>query len=424
MSLLSLAAWALVAGQGGPTSGPFVPEAAYARPRNRVASDKAIKIYFLRTSFENDADPTVSRHTEEAIQGVGRDLDKYFQIQSYGLMRVDKFEVSPVIKLKDSKLYELTDANGKETPTQGRRNLIRDAISTANTQLSRTLAKEFDFICVLVNESPTKGRLQKANTAAYATGPQNSIFFARAPRWTVFSHEIGHNFGFPHAWSVSPKAGDQVPPKPDDRTFREYGDPGSPMGRGMNSYSIIEKYRMGWIGSSPSDARYIQRLAPGNLRFMAYDQANAIGLVGGYLEGDFGIASKELVGRNDDGDKLAEMQIAENPGPSRLWLSVISRGNYAQGAMPDLDKPILVAHLSSLTPNATGPSRATMTVSLDLKPGGKARTRERMEDRGLGVGESSSITLKDGRVLRIRFVGFDPVSKMASVEAQFAGSRP
>lgn len=396
----------------------FTPEPGYARPRNRVASDKAIRIYFLRTSFANDTDPSTSRHSEESIQTIGRQLSDFFKIQSYGALTVGKFEVSPVIKVGESAGYERYDEKGTERPAKERKPIIVEAIRAAEASTGRKLRSEFDFICILVNGSPTKGRIAPQGVAALATGPQNSIFFTANPQWRVFAHEIGHNFGFPHAWSVSAKTGDITLPPMGERTFIEYGDALSPMGKGSNSYSLIERYRMGWIGSATTDARYIQKLATGNVKFGAYDRPDAKGLVGGYLEGDFGVELKELVSRRDTGDNGGEAESVAEPGPQRLWLSVISRTNMtAQGEMPDSPQPVLLAHLSGLVPSTKGPARASTTVSLDLKPASKNR-REGVAQRGLIPGQTGEVRMKDGKRLTITFVRYNADKHVAEVETK------
>lgn len=392
------------------------PEPGYTRPKNRVAGDKALRILFLRTSFENDVDQTGSRHSEEDLKRIGADLGAFFKIQSYGSMSVEKVEVTPVVKIGKSDIYEKTDAAGTAKPAKESRPVIGDAILAATKQLGRDLKSEFDMICVMINGSPTKGRIAPTGVAALATGPQNSIFFASKPGWRVFAHEIGHNFGFPHGWSVAAKTGDLTLPGIGERAFTEYGDPMTPMGRGSNSYSVVEKYRMGWIGSASTDARYIKKFEPGPISFMAYDQPDAKGLVGGYLEGDFGVELRELVSKRDGSDNGGEAPTVAMPGPQRLWLSVITMRNLIQGAMADSGSAILVAHLSSLVPPAKGGSKAFTTVSIDLKPSGAKKRREAMSDRGLVPGESGTIQLKDGRQMTIKFGGYDSVSKMASIE--------
>ena len=393
-----------------------IPEPGYTRPRNRVSGDKALRIMFLRTSFDNDADPTVSRHTEEELKKIGSDLGAFFKIQSYGALSVEKVEVTPVIKIGKSDIYEKTDAAGTAKPTKESRPVIADAIQAATKQLGRDLKTEFDMICVMINASPTKGRIAPTGVAALATGPQNSIFFGAKPGWRVFAHEIGHNFGFPHGWSVAAKAGDLTLAGIGKRVFTEYGDPMTPMGRGSNSYSVVEKYRMGWIGSSPNDVRYIKKFEPGAVSFMAYDQPDAKGLVGGYLEADFGVELRELVSKRDGSDSGGDAPTVAMPGPQRIWLSVVTRKNLIQESMVDTGNAILLAHLSSLVPPAKGGSKAFTTVSLDLKPAGPKKRREAMADRGLVPGESGTIQLKDGRQMTIKFAGFDSVTKLASIE--------
>ncbi len=396
-------------------SGLFVPEQGYQRPRNRVAGDVKMRIVFLRTSFENDADPAVSRHSEAEMHEIGDALTSFFKIQSYGQMSVGKFEVSPVVKIGKSNLYERMTKDGKEIPAKERRPAIGDAVAAAQKQLGRDLKKEFDMICVMLNASPTGGKLAPQGVAALATGPQTSIFFGAKHQWRVYAHEIGHNMGFPHAWSVLDKKGEET--LSSDRNFIEYGDPTTPMGKGSNSYSLIERYRMGWIGSSATDSRFITKFEPGEMSLMAYDRPDAKGCVGGYLQGDFGVELKELVSKRDGADNGGDVQSAEAPGPQRLWFSVISRGNLQKGAMADLPRPLLLAHLSSLVPPAKGAGKAFTTVSLDLKPAPAGKRREQMVGKGLAPGQSGTIKMKDGKPVTVRFVSYDPVTHMAKVSA-------
>lgn len=391
------------------------PEPAYRRPANRIAGHSDIRIMVLRTAFENDTDPKVSRHSEQEMNAIGDSLKEYFKIQSYGLLSVKKFEVSPVVTLRKSSVYERTDKDGKATPEKQRRAPLPDAINAANKLLGRNLAKEFDFICVVVNASPTGGRIGRPGVAAFATGPTNSMYFAAKPQWRVFAHEIGHNFGFGHAWSVKDNKGEKsLAP---ERTFTEYGDPVTPMGRGANSYSVVERYRMGWIGNQETDPRYIKKFEEGEFAFGAYDRPDAKGLVGGYLTGDFGVEVRELVSRRDDPDEAAAATSVKDPGPQRIWFSVISRGELQRGMMPDLKTPILFAHLSSLVAPAKGNARASTTVSLDLAPSPSARPRKPMQRYGLTPGQVGSIPLKDGKSLRVRFVKYDAATHTATVRA-------
>ena len=393
----------------------FTPEQGYQRPRNRVSGDRALKIVFLRTSFENDPTPMASRHSETEMREIGDALTNYFKIQSYGLMSVAKFEVSPVVQIGKSDLYERTTKEGKEVPAKERRAAIGDAVSAAEKQLGRDLKKEFDMICVMLNASPTGGKLAPQGVAALATGPQTSIFFGAKHQWRVYAHEIGHNMGFPHAWSVLDKQGAET--LSSQRNFIEYGDPTTPMGKGSNSYSLIERCRMGWIGSKEGDARFAKKFEPGVLNFMAYDRPNASGCVGGYIQGDFGVELKELVSRRDGADNGGDIISTESPGPQRLWFSVISRGNLQKGEMLDLPRPILFAHLSSLVPPAKGAGKAFTTVSLDLKPAPAGKRREQMAGKGLLPGQTGTIRMKDGKLLTVRFVSYDSKNHMARVSA-------
>ncbi|MDH4387526.1 MAG: hypothetical protein QE269_02230 [Fimbriimonas sp.] len=392
-----------------------VPEQGYARPKNRIAGDKAMRIVFVRTSFANDSDPMVSRHSEAEMTEVGEALTSFFKIQSYGSMTVSKFEVSPVLRLGKSELYERTDKDGKELPAKQRRNAISDAVAAAQRQLGRDLKQEFDMICVMLNASPTGGKIAPPGVAALATGPQTSIFFGAKHQWRVYAHEIGHNMGFPHAWSVLDKNGAQT--LSSDRNFIEYGDPTTPMGKGSNSYSLIEKYRMGWIGNSESDTRFIKRFDPGEMSFLAYDRPDAKGCVGGYINGEFGVEIKELVSKRDGADNGGDVPSTETPGPQRLWFSVISRGNLTKGDMADLPRPLLLAHLSSLVPPAKGAGKAFTTVSLDLKPAPARNRREQMAGKGLLPGQSGTIKMKDGKVVVVKFVAYDSQTHLAKVSA-------
>ena len=392
-----------------------VPEQGYARPKNRIVGDKAMRIVFVRTSFANDSDPMVSRHSEAEMTEVGEALTSFFKIQSYGSMTVSKFEVSPIVRLGKSELYERTDKDGKELPAKQRRNAISDAVAAAQRQLGRDLKQEFDMICVMLNASPTGGKIAPPGVAALATGPQTSIFFGAKHQWRVYAHEIGHNMGFPHAWSVLDKNGAQT--LSSDRNFIEYGDPTTPMGKGSNSYSLIEKYRMGWIGSSESDTRFIKRFDSGEMSFLAYDRPDAKGCVGGYINGEFGVEIKELVSKRDGADNGGDVPSTETPGPQRLWFSVISRGNLTKRDMADLPRPLLLAHLSSLVPPAKGAGKAFTTVSLDLKPAPVRNRREQMAGKGLLPGQSGTIKMKDGRVVVVKFVEYDSQTHLAKVNA-------
>lgn len=398
-----------------PQSSLPVPEPGYGRPKNRIAGDKAMRIVFLRTSFEDDLDPKVSRHAEADMKEIGDTLTSFFKIQSYGSMTVSKFEVSPVVMIGKSSLYERTTKEGKEVPNKERRNAMVDAITAAQKQLGRNLRKEFDMICVMLNASQAGGKVAPQGVAAQASGPQNSIFFGAKHQWRVYAHEIGHNMGFPHAWSVLDKKGEQT--LSSDRNFIEYGDPTTPMGKGGNSYSLVEKYRMGWIGSKETDARYIKQFEPGEVSFMAYDRPNPKGCVGGYINGDFGLEIKELVSKRDGADNGGEVESTSTPGPQRLWFSVISRGDLVKGEMPDLARPLLLAHVSSLVAPSKGASRAFTTVSLDLKPAPATRRREQMAGKGLAPGQTGTIKMKDGKLLTVRFISYDPAAHMAKVSA-------
>lgn len=409
--------------QGQKALAPFKPEPGYTRPANRVSGNKALKIMCVRVSFSNDTDPSVSRHSEEDMKKVGDQLNEFFKIQSYGMMSVEKFEVSPVITLRESNLYEVEDSSGKETERKGRRSIASDAIAAMQKQFNRNIRTEFDTLCFVVNASPTKGRLVRRGVAAYASGPQNCTFFTPSPGWKVFSHEIGHTFGFPHAWSLDSKKKEFSLPENGDRQYAEYGDAVSPMGKGANSYSIVERYRMGWVGSSEGDTRYVKKFDPGSVSFMAYDRPDAVGLVGGYLEGDFGVLVTELVSKRDEPKDDQEVpEPATDAGPSRLWLSVISRGNFTGKEMPDLRSPILIAQLSSLTPPSKGAKRPTTTVMLDLTPTGKEIRNQAMLGKGLEPGQTGSVRLKDGRTMTIKFVSYDSAKHIAKVETAFSSA--
>jgi len=391
----------------------FVPEAGYARPANRVAGNKGLRILFVRTSFANEIDPAVSRHTEERLKKIGAQLDGFFKIQSYGQLSVAKVEVTPVLKLRASDMYEVEDANGKEIPRKDRRTIASDATAAARTVLNRNIRSEFDLICYLVNASPTKGRLVKRGVGAFATGPQTSVFFTPEPGWRLFAHEMGHCFGFPHSWSLTSKKKDQTIPERADRTFTEYGDALSPMGRGSNSYSLVERYRMGWIGKNPSDQRYIQKFSPGALSFGAYDRPDANGLVGGYLEVDLGLEQKELVSRREDPDEDRDAVLpSTTAGPQRLWLSVVTRGNLEETVMKDLEKPLLLVHVTALT----GAKPPATQVNLDLTPAGEEKRARALESRGISPGESATLRLKDGRTLTLTFSDYQRDSNRATIE--------
>lgn len=393
----------------------YTPQFGIGRPKNRVAGDATVKICFLRCSFENADDPKKSRHTEEALKAIGQTLTKYFHEQSYGLMNVGKFEITPVIQIGPSAQFEHYKADGSEVPAKQRKSLIGAAITAANKELGRELAKEFTFICVLPNDSPTKGRLGPKGVAAFATGPKNSVYFTAQPAWRVFAHEIGHNMGFPHAWSVLDPDGKEALPNA-SRTFAEYGDPTTPMGRGQNSYTLSERYRMGWIGSNSSDVRYIQELKPGILEFGAYDQPQAKGLLGGFLTLKAGIRGREMIGRRER--ENTEETEAPTPAASvvndedqRLWLSVISRRGYGSSEVTGLETPLLLAHVSSIS------GKGASTVALDLTPGGNRR-QATPAMFGLTPGQAGLVQLVNGDKYEVRFVSYDPKSFRATVEIQ------
>ena len=418
--MFAIAAFLLAPSAGASDAVLFNPEPGYERPRNRVAGNAAIKIAFVRTSFENEADPKVSRHTSESLKEVGTALSAYFKIQSYGAMTVAKHDVLDVVKLGKSTTYETFDKDGNEVPASARKAIIPDAIAAAKSQLNRDLNEEFDFVCVLVNSSPTGGRFNPRNAAAFATGPQNSIYFAARPAWRVFAHEIGHNFGFPHAWSVATEAGDATLGK--SRTFTEYGDAATPMGRGNNSYSLVERYRMGWIGREETEARHVKKFDLGSISFNAYDRPDVSGCIGGYVESAFGVEMRELVSRRADPEEAARVTSKDGSGPERLWFSVVSRANLADGEMKDLERPVLMAHLSSLVPASTGAARAFTTVSLDLRPSPSGQSRrEPMAERGILVGQTSTIPLKDGGMIEVKFESYDAKTGKATINATKKG---
>ena len=126
---------------------------------------------------------------------------------------------------------------------------------------------------------------------------------------------------------------------------------------------------------------------------------------------------KELVSKRDGADNGGDVPSVEAPGPQRLWLSVISRGNLVNGEMQDSPRPLLLAHLSSLVAPAKGAARAFTTVSLDLKPAPATTRREQMAGKGLAPGQSGTVRMKDGKSVILKFVGYDSKSHQAKVSA-------
>jgi hypothetical protein len=85
--------------------------------------------------------------------------------------------------------------------------------------------------------------------------------------------------------------------------------------------------------------------------------------------------------------------------------------------MGDLPRPLLLAHLSSLVPPVKGAGRAFTTVSLDLKPAPATNRREQMVGKGLLPGQTGQIKMKDGKVVTVKFVGYDSKTHLAKVSA-------
>ena len=77
------------------------------------------------------------------------------------------------------------------------------------------------------------------NYAGY--GAANEVWLFGTASTSVVTHELGHTFGLPHAWTRA------------CRTCRpvEYGDPYDTMGHGSGDYNASEKALTGWITAPP-----------------------------------------------------------------------------------------------------------------------------------------------------------------------------
>lgn len=386
-------------------------EPGYRVPANRPGKSGGLRLYFARVSFADEEDPKVSRHSEESLRKVATELDAYFRRQSYGLLSVGKADISPVIPLKESREYDRCSPDpdakaepGKPVPmiqVRAKRNAPRDVMDHCSQTLGFDLMKEYDVLLVMLNAAPSKGRVAAPGVAAFASGNGVTVFLTARPSWRVFAHEIGHVFGLGHAFRVSPVKGEAVLPPKGERKFTEYGDPMTPMGRGSNSFSVIEKYAMGWIGGDATDARYVRKIAPGEHEIMAFDRPSATGALGLYHEDDFGI---HLVEANTTRGRPAGPDPQEDKTPQRLWLSVVSADN-GPGAVRDLEVPRLVLKLSSVN-GARGPRARTITLPVRPAPPGRRSPNAPFAD-GLAPGEKCAIRMPDGRELAIEFTAYD-----------------
>lgn len=399
-------------------------EPGYRVPANRPGKSGGLRLYFARASFADEEDPAVSRHSEESLRKIAADLDAYFRRQSYGLLSVAKADISPVIPLKESREYDRFSPDPEAKPEPGKplpmlqvrakRNAPRDVMDHCSNTLGFDVMEEYDVLLVMLNASPTKGRVAAPGVAAFASGNGVTVFLTARPSWRVFAHEIGHVFGLGHAFRVSPAKGDAVLPPKGERRFTEYGDPMTPMGRGSNSFSVIEKYAMGWVGGDATDARHVRKVEPGEHELVAFDRPTATGALGLYLEDDFGIHLAEATTTRD---RPAGPDPKNDKTTQRLWLSVVSADN-GPAAVRDLEVPRLVLKLSSVN-GARGPKARTITLPAEPAPPGRRSPNAPFAD-GLAPGEKCAIRMPDGRELTIEFATYDKQRHLARVRVAFS----
>lgn len=401
--MLPLLAFASLQGSGLAT-----PEPAFRRPAQDVQGDKSVKILFIRARYADD-DPSLVPYTPDYLDWVAKSLDHYFRRQSYGLFSVGSHEVTQLVRLD-------TKASYVDAKAGGHKPLERDAIDAINLATNRKVGQLFDFICIMA---------KKPGNRNFAFSNSQLAFFPRAGGGAgAFFHELGHCMGFGHSNAlVSEVPGETLPPR-DSRYIIEYGDHASAMGAvEIWAYSLIERYQMGWIGNSDKYPRYIKKFDWGETSFVSHDLESPQGLVGGYVEGRFGITGQEY---NRDKAKRVHLH-DEDQAVQRLWFSLITHDGDS-GGFKEFPRPFILAHVTGTVRGGAKPDTSWLehrsTVLLDLTPTGDDGRNLHPQSKGLFEGQSATIRQVDGSAIRVKFVSYDKATFRATLDVRLvpAGS--
>ncbi len=219
-------------------------------PLNSSWTQGLKKLLYIRVSYSDDP---VSPQSDDGAQATGKANNKYFNDGSYNTVWWET-TVTPVIQLPQRKNYY------GENPGA----LMSDAASGA-AALGYFTTDYYPTFYVLTRSLPQ-----------YSFGGLSSGILNGSPG--AISHELGHNFGLPHAnfWQpegrapgpVQPTNGPPLPLDPDsvighndynapyiaglsaDEPSLEYGNPYDVMGSGPGHFSAMFKNFMNWLPDS------------------------------------------------------------------------------------------------------------------------------------------------------------------------------
>lgn len=194
-------------------------------------------ILFLRVDFSDLTGEPISQSAAQTL--IDSSVNAYIEAASYGQVSLTA-TVTPLLRMPRTKAYYAYSIARDDQ-------LRSDALAAAAALDPAYAAANFDYDIVAFKHFP------EWTTPSWAKQGYRGLWLNGYFGWPLVSHELGHNFGLPHAGTFE-TTGSIIGPGSGD----EYGHPWDMMGKGgtagtsmkvADHFNASFKHRLGWLSS-------------------------------------------------------------------------------------------------------------------------------------------------------------------------------